>query len=113
MCNGIVGILTENATNTNSHNINCLLKSILIFDKILKLVVPASKNNINKEKNRKIEPNRVYKKSKKAARIRRSLDPQIPTIKNIGIKILSKKIKNEIKSKAAKDKIKKISNNRK
>jgi hypothetical protein len=45
------------------------------------------------EKNKKIEPNNVYKKKKKEARIFRSLDPQIPIKKNIGIKILSKKKK--------------------
>ena len=65
------------------------------------------------EKNKKIEPNNVYKKNKKLAFTLRSLEPQIPIIKNIGIKILSKKKKNAIKSIAEKDKIKKISNNKK
>jgi len=86
---------------------------MLTLDKMLKLVVPTSKNKIKIEKNKKIEPNKVYKKNKKAARIRRSREPQIPIIKNIGISILSKNTKNEIKSSAANDKIKKISNNRK
>jgi hypothetical protein len=48
----------------------------------------------------------VYKKKKNVALTRRSLDPQIPIIKNIGIKTLSKKIKKQSKSVAEKDKIK-------
>jgi hypothetical protein len=52
----------------------------------------------------------VYKKKKKAALTRRSLEPHIPIIKNIGINILSKKKKNKIKSTAEKAKSKKISN---
>jgi hypothetical protein len=64
---------------------------------------------INKEKNKKIDPNSVYIKKKKEARIRRSRDPQTPIIKNIGIKILSKKKKKTIKSVAENDKIKKNS----
>lgn len=47
----------------------------------------------------------MYKNKKKDARILRSLDPQIPIKKNIGIKILSKKIKNAIKSTAVKERI--------
>jgi hypothetical protein len=42
-------------------------------------------NNINKD------PNNVYKNSKKLARILVSPAPQIPTIKNNGIKTASKK----------------------
>ena len=42
-------------------------------------------NNIN------TEPSNVYKKKKYPARIFLSRDPQIPIIKNIGIRILSKK----------------------
>jgi len=64
-------------------------------------------------KNKKTDPNNVYKKNKKAALTLRSREPQIPIIKNIGINILSKKIKKKIKSNAVKDKIKKISNNKK
>jgi hypothetical protein len=51
----------------------------------------------------------VYKKNKNVAFTLLSLDPQIPIIKNIGIKILSKKIKKTSKSVAEKDKIRKIS----
>lgn len=110
MCKGIVGIFTENAKNKNNHSTICLSNSIFIFDKTLKEVDPTSKYKISIEKNKKIEPNSVYKKNKKLARIRRSLDPQTPIIKNIGIKILSKNTKKEIKSNDANDKIKKISN---
>ena len=45
----------------------------------------------------------MYKKNKKEARIFRSREPQIPIKKNIGIKILSKKKKKAIKSKAVKE----------
>jgi hypothetical protein len=55
----------------------------------------------------------VYKKNKNVALTRLSLEPQIPIIKNIGIKILSKKIKNKIRSIAENAKIKKISTNNK
>jgi len=48
-------------------------------------------------------------KNKKPALILRSLEPQTPIIKNIGSKMLSKKIKNDIISIAEKDKSKKIS----
>lgn len=65
------------------------------------------------EKNRKIDPNKVYKKKKKEALIFRSLEPQIPIKKNIGIKILSKKKKKAIKSTATKEKIRNNSNNNK
>ena len=51
----------------------------------------------------------MYKKNIKVAFILRSLEPQTPIIKNIGIKIVSKNIKKEIKSKAANDKINKNS----
>jgi len=60
-----------------------------------------------------MEPNNVYKKSRKFAFTLRSRDPHIPIIKNIGIKILSKNTKKTIKSIAEKDKIKNISNNKK
>lgn len=53
----------------------------------------------------------MYKKNKNEARTRRWRDPQIPIIKNIGIKMLSNEIKNDTKSNEKKDKIKKISNN--
>jgi hypothetical protein len=49
-------------------------------------------------------------KNKKLALILLSREPQIPIIKNIGINMHSKKMKNAIKSNAEKDKIKKISN---
>jgi len=65
------------------------------------------------EKNKNIDPNTVYKKKKKAARTLLSLDPHTPIIKNIGIKILSKKIKNEIRSNALKVKIRKRSKSKK
>jgi hypothetical protein len=52
----------------------------------------------------------VYIKNKKEARTRRCREPQIPIMKNIGIKILSKKIKKDIISNAEKDKIRNISN---
>jgi hypothetical protein len=55
----------------------------------------------------------VYKKKKNEARIFRSLEPQTPIKKNIGIKILSKKIKNAIKSTATNEKIRNSSNNNK
>jgi hypothetical protein len=87
----------------------CLLTIINVFESTLKLVVPVSDHKINIEKNKKIDPNSVYIKNKKEALIRRSLEPQIPIIKNIGIKILSKKIKNNNKSIVEKDKIKKNS----
>ena len=57
-----------------------------------------------------MEPHSVYKKNKNEARTRRWREPQIPIIKNIGIKILSKEIKNDTKSNEKNDKIKKISN---
>jgi len=64
----------------------------LCVNKISKFDVPTS----NKIRSNPIsitkEPSKVYKKKKKAALIFRSLEPQIPMIKNIGIKILSKKI---------------------
>jgi len=60
-----------------------------------------------------MEPNKVYKKNRNEARILRSLDPQIPINKNIGIKILSKKIKKAIKSTAIKEKIRNNSKNNK
>ena len=65
------------------------------------------------EKNKKIEPNKVYKKKKNDAFIFLSLEPQIPIKKNIGIKILSKNTKKAIKSTAAKEKIINNSNNNK
>jgi hypothetical protein len=49
-------------------------------------------------------------KNKKLALILLSREPQIPIIKNIGIKIHSKKIKKAIKSKAENERIRKISN---
>ena len=52
-----------------------------------------------------MEPNKVYRNKKKEARIFRSLEPQIPIKKNIGIKILSKKIKKATKSTAVKERI--------
>jgi hypothetical protein len=60
-----------------------------------------------------MEPNKVYRKKKNEARIFRSREPQIPIKKNIGIKILSKKIKKAIKSTATKEKIRNNSNNNK
>ena len=65
------------------------------------------------EKNKKTDPNKVYKKKKKEARIFRSLEPQIQIKKNIGINILSKKKKKAIKSTATKEKIRNNSNNNK
>jgi len=62
-----------------------------------------------KANNRKIDPNKVYRKNKKFALTLRSREPQIPIIKNIGIKMLSKKTKNIIKSIAENERIKKIS----
>ena len=106
MCKGNIGILKANEKKQNNHKINCLSYSILVFDKRLKLVVPVSKYIISKEKNRKIDPNNVYKKNNMVAFIRLCLDPQIPIIKNIGIKILSKKIKKVIISNDAKERIK-------
>jgi hypothetical protein len=52
----------------------------------------------------------VYKKNNIAALTRRCLEPQIPIIKNIGIKILSKKIKKVIISNAENESIKNNSN---
>jgi hypothetical protein len=52
----------------------------------------------------------VYKKNKNEARTRRCREPQIPIIKNIGIKMLSNEIKNDTKSSEKNDKIEKISN---
>lgn len=104
-----MGILIEKAIYKKNHKTNCLSKSMLALDKILKLVVPKSYFNNSIEKNKKIEPNNVYKKNKKVALTRLSLEPQIPIIKNIGIKMLSKNMKKDIKSVEAKDKIKNIS----
>jgi len=47
----------------------------------------------------------VYKNKKNEALIFLSREPQTPIIKNIGIKILSKKIKKAIKSIATNEKI--------
>jgi hypothetical protein len=55
----------------------------------------------------------VYKNKKNEARIFRSREPQIPIKKNIGINILSKKIKKAIKSKDINEKIRNSSNNSK
>jgi hypothetical protein len=82
-----------------------LVKLIWILDNIIKLVFPTSKYSIKMEKNKNIDPNRVYKNNKKLALIRLSLEPQIPNIKKIGIKILSKKKKKIIKSIDAKDRM--------
>ena len=54
----------------------------------------------------------MYKNRKNEALIFLSRDPQTPIIKNIGIKILSKKIKNAIKSIATNEKIRNNSNTR-
>jgi DUF1009 family protein len=68
---------------------------------------------LTKQKIKKLNQIMYIKKKKNDALIRLSLEPQIPIIKNIGIKILSKKIKKETISIAVKDSIKKISNNKK
>jgi len=51
----------------------------------------------------------VYKKNRKFARTFLSLDPHIPIMKNIGSKMLSKKIKNKIKSVAENEQIRNTS----
>jgi ribosomal protein L18E len=45
--------------------------------------------------NRKKDPNSEYKKKSKLARFLRSRDPYKPIIKNIGIRLASKKKKNQ------------------
>ena len=65
-------------------------------------------NNLYEHK--KIESNNVYKKNSMEALTRRWREPQIPIIKNIGINMLSKKIKNVIISNDENESIKNNSN---
>ncbi len=74
-----------------------------------KLVLPTSEYIINVDAKSITEPAMVYINNKNVARTLLFLEPQIPIIKNIGIKILSKKKKKVIISKAVKASIKKIS----
>ena len=60
-----------------------------------------------------MDPSKVYKNKKNEALIFLSLEPQTPIKKNIGIKILSKKIKNAIKSIETNEKIRNSSKNNK
>ena len=55
----------------------------------------------------------MYKNKKNEARIFRSREPQMPIKKNIGISILSKKIKKAIKSMDTNEKIRNNSSNNK
>jgi len=73
-----------------------------------KLVLPTSEYIINVDAKSITEPTMVYINNKNVARTLLFLEPQIPIIKNIGIKILSKKKKKIIKSKKKKKRIKKI-----
>lgn len=57
---------------------------------------PVSKRIMRIPNNKKNDPNKEYKKKSKAARFFRCLDPKTPIIKNIGIKLASKKKKKKI-----------------
>ena len=90
---GYNGNLEPKLTKKQTHKIFCFNKEKLKFKITEKSDEPVSKNIIKIPNNKKKEPNKEYKKNNKDARFFLWRDPKTPIIKNIGIKLASKKKK--------------------
>ena len=109
MWNGIRGVLIAKLKKIANHRIFWLSKLMSAKEIICRSDVPTLQMITRKASNMNNDPNSVYRNSKNDARIRVSLAPQIPTMRNSGTSTDSKKTQNNSRSNTTNNAISNVS----